>query len=74
MLRNKIKAVSRMVRMFKTLREESELVTQLKGLCPDNRIPRGLLLEGKDALRDAVEAFQSARKWDAPNEMRPKMG
>jgi serine/threonine-protein phosphatase 2B catalytic subunit len=41
-------------------------------LCPDKRIPRGLLLEGAGALRDAVEAYAKAKKWDLVNEQRPK--
>lgn len=44
---------------------------ELKGLCPDKKIPRGLLMEGTDALRDAVEAFSKAKKWDLINERRP---
>jgi serine/threonine-protein phosphatase 2B catalytic subunit len=46
-------------------------VEELKGLCPDKKIPRGLLMEGTDALRDAVEAFSKAKKWDLINERRP---
>lgn len=70
-LRNKIKAVSRMVSMFKTLRKENEIVVQLKGLCPDNKIPRGLLSEGRSALESAVESFEKAKKVDIVNEKRP---
>jgi hypothetical protein len=33
-------------------REENELIVQLKGMAPDNKIPKGLLLEGSTALRD----------------------
>lgn len=43
-MRNKIKFVSRMMMMQKTLRMENENIVKLKGLCPDNRIPRGLLM------------------------------
>lgn len=52
-------------------RENSAIVEQLKGLCPDKKIPRGLLMEGTDALKDAVEAFSKAKKWDLVNERRP---
>lgn len=54
-MRNKIKFVSRMAMMQKTLREENENIVKLKGLCPDKRIPRGVLLEGADAIKDAIE-------------------
>ena len=40
-----------MMKMQKTLREENELIVKLKGFCPDNKIPRGLILEGKNALK-----------------------
>jgi len=46
-IRNKVKAMSRMMKMFKTLREESESVVQLKGMSSDGKVPIGLLLEAK---------------------------
>jgi serine/threonine-protein phosphatase 2B catalytic subunit len=70
-MRSKVKAMSRMMKMFKTLREENEMIVKLKGMCPDNRIPRGLLLEGSSAIRDALESFCKAKKWDKINEKRP---
>ena len=42
--------MSRMMKMFKTLREESENVVQLKEISSDGKVPIGLLLEGKEAL------------------------
>eukprot|EP00826_Nyctotherus_ovalis_P035956 TRINITY_DN3139_c0_g3_i12.p1 TRINITY_DN3139_c0_g3~~TRINITY_DN3139_c0_g3_i12.p1 ORF type:complete len:195 (+),score=36.86 TRINITY_DN3139_c0_g3_i12:1209-1793(+) len=53
------------------VRENSAIIEELKGLCPDKKIPRGLLMEGTGALRDAVEAFSKAKKWDLVNERRP---
>jgi serine/threonine-protein phosphatase 2B catalytic subunit len=32
-----------MMKINKTLREERENVMKLKGICPDNKIPPGLL-------------------------------
>ena len=46
--------MSKMMRIFKTLREENETIMQLKGLCPDNKVPKGLLLEGREALQSEV--------------------
>ena len=40
-----------MMRMYKTLREESELIMKLKGFCPGNRIPKGILMQGPEALK-----------------------
>jgi serine/threonine-protein phosphatase 2B catalytic subunit len=53
-MRNKVKAMSRMMKMFKTLREENESVVQLKGICPDGKVPKGLLLEGRKAIEDEL--------------------
>lgn len=65
-MRNKVKAMSRMIKMFKTLREENESVVKLKGICPDGKVPRGLLLEGKKALEseivDKSSVFSNAKK------------
>ena len=69
--RNKVKAMSKMVKMFKTLREDKELIMQLKGLCPDNKIPKGLIQQGRKALEGAVDSFTKAKEWDVINEKRP---
>jgi hypothetical protein len=50
-LKAKIRMITTMMKMQKTLREENELIVKLKGFCPDNKIPRGLILEGKNALK-----------------------
>ena len=50
MLRHKVLAMSRMMKIFKNLREDSEMVMELKGLCPDNKVPLGLIMKGKQAL------------------------
>ena len=74
-LRNKVKAMSRMMKMFKTLREENESVVQLKGICPDGKVPKGLLLEGKKAIEnelvDRSKVFTNAKKLDQMNEAMP---
>ncbi|KAL4427037.1 hypothetical protein ABPG74_000992 [Tetrahymena malaccensis] len=73
-LRNKIKFVSKMVKLQKTLREESETILQLKGQCPDKRIPQGLLSSGVSAIKDTLEQFKTAQKADRVNEKRPEFG
>eukprot|EP00831_Metopus_contortus_P052305 TRINITY_DN43902_c0_g1_i1.p1 TRINITY_DN43902_c0_g1~~TRINITY_DN43902_c0_g1_i1.p1 ORF type:complete len:247 (+),score=33.49 TRINITY_DN43902_c0_g1_i1:436-1176(+) len=66
-LRNKVLAMSRMMKMYRVLTENNAVIEELKGLCPDKRIPRGLLMEGAAALRDAVGTYQRAKKWDQIN-------
>ena len=54
MLRNKVRAMSKMMRMYRTLREENESVVQLKGICPDGKVPKGVLLEGRKAIENEL--------------------
>jgi len=54
-MKNKVKAIAKMSRMFATLREESETLLKLKNMSPDGKLPRGLLLEGKPAIRNALK-------------------
>ena len=37
----------------------------------DGKIPRGLLLEGRTSIRNALKQFELAKKLDAPNETWP---
>jgi len=70
-LRMKVKFVTLMMKMYKTLREESELIMKLKGFCPGNRIPIGILMQGPEALKNAYERYKNAKSQDAINEKRP---
>ena len=62
-----------MMKMQKILRQENENIIKLKGICPDNRLPRGLLLEGEVAVKGAVNMFQSAKTHDIVNEKIPDL-
>ena len=54
-IRGKVSSVAKMTRMFATLREESEMLLQIKNISPDGKLPRGLLLEGKPAIKNGKE-------------------
>ena len=71
LLRKKVRVMSRMFKMLKTIREEKESITRLKGLCPDNKVPRGLILSGGDAIKDALDQFSKAKEFDQKNEAMP---
>jgi serine/threonine-protein phosphatase 2B catalytic subunit len=71
-LKEKVKAVSKLLKMYKVLRIESEAIVQLKQLTPNHKVPMGLLSKGSAAIQDALKDFQSARAADAQNERMPR--
>ena len=58
--------------MFTTLREESEMLLKIKNISPDGKLPRGLLLAGKPAIKNVLKQFEMAKNYDKVNERRPK--
>ena len=71
-LRMKVKIITVLMKMFRTLREERELIMKLKGFCPGNKIPRGIIIQGPKALKSALERYKNAKKLDEDNESMPK--
>lgn len=65
-------SVARMNRMYTTLREEKELLLKIKNMSPDGRIPRGLLLDGRPAIKNVLKQFTLAKELDKEYEKRPK--
>ena len=55
----KVGSVGRVRRMYKNLVENQDLLLKIK-MVNDGRIPRGLLLEGKVAIRNCLREFQLA--------------
>ena len=52
----KVGSVGRVRRMYKNLVENQDLLHKIK-MVNDGRIPRGLLLEGKVAIRNCLREF-----------------
>jgi len=70
LIKTKIRSVGRLCRMYTTLREEHESIVMLKGLA-GGVLPRGLLSQGPNAIRNAINDFETARKLDEVNEKMP---
>jgi serine/threonine-protein phosphatase 2B catalytic subunit len=69
-IRKKILAMGKMAKMFRTLREENESIVQLRGLA-GGQLPVGVIQQGPDAIRQAINGFESSKKMDSSNEKRP---
>lgn len=71
-MKNKIRSIGKMAAIFKTLRQEHESITKLKGLCPGYKIPPGTLASGAEAIEEAIVQFEKAKKMDRMNEGMPE--
>ena len=60
MIKSKVRSVARMHKMLTILKEERELILKIKGMAPDGKIPRGLLLQGRPAIRDSFQEYKHA--------------
>ena len=71
-LKQKIIALGRMNAMLGNLRENSEVILQMKQVSLDGKLPRGLLLEKRSSIKFDLETFMLTKDLDAKNEKRPK--
>lgn len=71
-LAKKIAAIGKMKIMMSNLRENSEVILQMKQVSLDGRLPRGLLLEKRSSIKFDINSFIMSKELDAQNEKRPK--
>ena len=71
LLKKKVLSVSKILRMYKILRQEHEAIVQLKQLTPNHKMPFGLLGKGSDEIQKALSGFEQAKQADTVNEKRP---
>ncbi|KAG8040297.1 hypothetical protein G9C98_000868 [Cotesia typhae] len=75
-IKNKIRAIAKMARVFSVLRKENEMVLKLKGLTPTGFLPMGALSGGKQSLENMLKSwenlsFDEVKRLDAINERMP---
>jgi serine/threonine-protein phosphatase 2B catalytic subunit len=70
-LRQKVLAVSRVMKFYRTLQQSQDDIIKLKQLSPDQKLPNGVLAGGKEAIKAALKTFDEAKLRDAESEMYP---
>lgn len=70
-MKHKMGFIGKLMKMQMNLRENRELFMQLRGMCPDSKIPKGLLLASTCEIQDAFDHFKKAKELDSINEKRP---
>merc|ERR1739842_211693 len=70
-LKGKVVAVTKLMRMYKVLKENQNNIVQLKQLSPNGMIPHGVLAGGSKEIDKVIASFSSAKKADAVNEANP---
>jgi len=70
-VKNKIKAVAKMSLVFRVLREERETINELKKKLGSDVLPPGLLVDGAQGIKSAIQNFEDAKSADRENERMP---
>jgi len=70
-LKQKVVAVTKVMRMYRVLKENQQKIVQLKQLSPNGKIPLGVLAGGTSSIERAISSFNNARAADLVNEAIP---
>ena len=58
--------------MLSHMRENQEVLLEMKMMSPDGKLPKGALLKAKPTIEFASQQFGVVKGLDAENEKRPK--
>ena len=50
------------------------MLVAIKKMAPDGKIPRGLLINGRPAIKDIFKEFEHSKEIDKDNEKHPHSG
>merc|ERR1712244_84810 len=70
-LKGKVVAVTKLMRMYKVLKENQDNIIKLKQLSPNGTLPSGILAGGAKSIEKAISSFNDAKAADKVNEAVP---
>ncbi|ETO26625.1 calcineurin A [Reticulomyxa filosa] len=70
-LKDKVVAVTKLMRMVRLLKENQNNIVKLKQLSPNRQLPSGILQGGQAAIEKALSSFNDAKRADKPNDAMP---
>lgn len=64
-LKKKVRAVTKVLKMYRVLRENREQIVRLKQLMPNgNKLPVGILAGGSEMINQQISSFEKAKQYD----------
>jgi len=70
-LKGKVVAVTKLMRMYKVLKENQNNIVKLKQLSPNGQLPHGVLAGGSKEIEKVLASFKSAKRADKVHEALP---
>merc|ERR1739842_56045 len=70
-LKGKVIAVTKLMRMYKVLKENQDNIVKLKQMGPSGTLPSGVLAGGAKSIERAISSFSNAKAADKVNEALP---
>jgi hypothetical protein len=58
--------------LLKKMRENQEVILEMKNISPDGKLPRGALMSGRTSIKFDHNSFVLTKELDTVNEKRPK--